>query len=75
MQGFLTFVLIHSFILPCLCTRLNVGTTNTIYNVMQYGAQGDGKTDDSQVYISINFFLIILINIYNFHDKLFSSII
>ncbi|RHN38741.1 putative polygalacturonase [Medicago truncatula] len=52
MQGFLTFILILSFILPCLCTRLNVGTTNAIYNVMQYGAHGDGKTDDSQAFIN-----------------------
>lgn len=76
MQGFITFALIFGFILPCLCTRSNVGTKNTIYNVMQYGALGDGKTDDSSVYVFINFFFfIILINIYNFYDKLFSSII
>lgn len=51
MQGFITYALIFGFILPCLSTRLNVGTKNAIYNVMQYGARGDGKTDDSQVYL------------------------
>jgi len=57
MQGFVTFVSILAFILPCLCMRLNVQTTNGIYNVMQYGARGDGKSDDSKVYVSMNFSL------------------
>ncbi|RHN38843.1 putative polygalacturonase [Medicago truncatula] len=52
MQGFITYALIFGFILPCLSTRLNVGTKNAIYNVMQYGARGDGKTDDSQAFVS-----------------------
>jgi hypothetical protein len=50
MQGFIVFVLIFGFISPCLCTGLNVETENAIYNVIQYGARGDGKSDDSQVY-------------------------
>jgi len=64
MQGFVTFVSILAFILPCLCTRLNVQITNGIYNVMQYGARGDGKSDDSQVYVSMNFYSFKLISIY-----------
>jgi hypothetical protein len=48
MQQLFTFVIILSFISPYLCTRLNVG----IYNVMDFGARGDGKSDDTQVYIS-----------------------
>ena len=63
MQGFIALVLILGFVSPCLCTRLNVGTENAIYNVIQYGARGDGKTDDSQVDVSLNFFYIIFINI------------
>jgi hypothetical protein len=35
--------------------RLNVETKNGIYNVLQYGARGDGKSDDSRVYISMLF--------------------
>jgi predicted AAA+ superfamily ATPase len=35
--------------------RSNVGTKNAIYNVLQYGARGDGKSDDSRVYISMLF--------------------
>jgi polygalacturonase len=50
MQGFIVFVLIFGFISPCLCTELNVKTENAIYNVIQFGARGDGKSDDSQVY-------------------------
>jgi hypothetical protein len=56
MQQLFTFVIILSFISPYLCTRLNVG----IYNVMDFGARGDGKSDDTQVYISqfnYNFFI------------------
>jgi len=53
MQGFITFALIFALILPCLCTRSNAGTKNASYNVLQYGARGDGKTDDSSVYVFI----------------------
>jgi hypothetical protein len=41
--------------------RSNVGTKNAIYNVLQYGARGDGKSDDSRVYISMVF-------LYNFNQ-------
>jgi hypothetical protein len=41
--------------------RSNVGTKNAIYNVLQYGARGDGKSDDSRVYISMLF-------LYNFNQ-------
>ncbi|KEH18030.1 polygalacturonase [Medicago truncatula] len=51
MQGFITFALIFCFILPCLSTRSNVGTKNAIYNVMKYGARGDGKIDDSLAFV------------------------
>jgi len=57
MKGFIALVLILGFVSPCLCTRLKVGTENAIYNVIQYGARGDGKTDDSQVDVSLNFSL------------------
>ncbi|CAJ2664852.1 unnamed protein product [Trifolium pratense] len=52
MQRFNFFVIILGFISPCLCTRLNVGTENDNYNVMDYGANGDGKTDDSQALVN-----------------------
>jgi hypothetical protein len=61
MQWLITFVIIFGFTSPCLCTRLNVGTENAIYNVMNYGARGDGKSDDTQVYMSL---FIFLYNIY-----------
>ncbi|CAJ2654844.1 unnamed protein product [Trifolium pratense] len=45
-------VLILGFFSHCLCDRLNlVGTNNNIFNVMQYGAHGDGKTDDAQAFL------------------------
>ncbi|CAJ2636648.1 unnamed protein product [Trifolium pratense] len=51
MQSFIIFVLLLDFISPCLCTRLNnIGTQNSIYNVMNYGAHGDGKSDDTQAF-------------------------
>ncbi|KAH1069268.1 hypothetical protein GYH30_006750 [Glycine max] len=49
MQSLITCVLIIAFISPCLCHRWNVGTQNTIYNVIDFGAVGDGKTDDTQL--------------------------
>ncbi|XP_045788807.1 probable polygalacturonase At3g15720 [Trifolium pratense] len=52
MQGFIIFVLIFGFISPCLCTGLNVETKNNIFNVLQYGARGDAKSDDSQAFLS-----------------------
>ncbi|XP_058746867.1 probable polygalacturonase At3g15720 [Vicia villosa] len=52
MQRFITCILILCFISPSLSTRSNVGTTNDIYNVMDYGAVGDGKTDDTKAFAS-----------------------
>ncbi|CAL5195371.1 unnamed protein product [Lathyrus oleraceus] len=52
MQKFITYILILCFISPSLSTLSNVGTTNGIYNVMENGAIGDGKTDDSQAFES-----------------------
>lgn len=57
MQVLITLVLVLGFVSPSLCTRWNVveaNNNNNTYNVMQYGASGDGKSDDSQV----NMFLI-----------------
>ncbi|CAJ2664854.1 unnamed protein product [Trifolium pratense] len=50
MQLLINFVIILGFISPCLSTRLNVGTKDGIYNVMDYGARGDGKSDDTQAF-------------------------
>ncbi|CAK8560142.1 unnamed protein product [Lathyrus sativus] len=53
MQGLIVYVLILPFISPCLCIRFHVGTTyGTTYNVMQYGATGDGKSDDTKAFSS-----------------------
>ncbi|WJX25995.1 hypothetical protein P8452_14978 [Trifolium repens] len=52
MQRFITFVIILDFISTCLCTKLNVGAKNVVYNVMDYGAHGDGKSDDTQAFAS-----------------------
>ncbi|XP_004517006.1 probable polygalacturonase At3g15720, partial [Cicer arietinum] len=52
MQGFFTYILILIIASPCLCIRLNVGTENAIINVMQFGALGDGTSDDSQAFAS-----------------------
>ncbi|WJX43889.1 galacturonan 1,4-alpha-galacturonidase [Trifolium repens] len=49
----ITCVFIFGFFSPCLCQRLNLVTTNNnIFNVMEYGARGDGKTDDSNAFLS-----------------------
>ncbi|TKY68794.1 polygalacturonase protein [Spatholobus suberectus] len=52
MQRLITCLLILGFVSPCLCVRSTVGTKNTFYNVMDYGAHGDGKSDDSQAFLS-----------------------
>ncbi|XP_004510181.1 probable polygalacturonase At3g15720 [Cicer arietinum] len=52
MLGFFTYILILSFISPCFCTRLDVGTKNAFINVMQFGARGDGIADDTQAFAS-----------------------
>ena len=49
MQELLTFVLILSISSTCLCRGL-VEDTSGGFNVLYYGAVGDGQTDDSQVY-------------------------
>ncbi|XP_061371826.1 probable polygalacturonase At3g15720 [Gastrolobium bilobum] len=45
-------VLIFGFVSPCLCLRWNVVGTKNTYDVMAYGAHGDGKSDDSQAFLS-----------------------
>ncbi|WVZ17414.1 hypothetical protein V8G54_010396 [Vigna mungo] len=42
MQRLITFALIFAFVSPCLCVD---------YNVIDFGAKGDGKTDDSQAFL------------------------
>ncbi|XP_004510271.1 probable polygalacturonase At3g15720 [Cicer arietinum] len=54
MQVLITLVLVLGFVSPSLCTRWNVveaNNNNNTYNVMQYGASGDGKSDDSQAFL------------------------
>lgn len=60
MQSIVTFVLILGFFSPCLCLKWNFGTNDTFYNVMDYGAVGDGQSDDSQVSVAILFFIILI---------------
>ncbi|XP_045789408.1 probable polygalacturonase At3g15720 [Trifolium pratense] len=50
MQSFIIFVIVLGFISPCLCTRLNVGTKGSNNSVMDNGAIGDGKSDDTQAF-------------------------
>ncbi|KAI4354104.1 hypothetical protein L6164_003003 [Bauhinia variegata] len=45
--GLITFILILAFASPHSCVGLNPKTKDT-FNVMDYGAVGDGKSDDSQ---------------------------
>ncbi|KAK7405645.1 hypothetical protein VNO78_07207 [Psophocarpus tetragonolobus] len=47
----ITCVLVIAFILPCFCYESNFITKNAAYNVIDYGAKGDGKTDDSQAFV------------------------
>jgi len=55
MQVLISCVLILGFVSPCLCGRwINVAkTNNNIYNVIAYGARGDGISDDTQVCICV----------------------
>jgi len=54
MQVLIACVLIIGFFSPCICQRWNlVGTKTNTFNVMEYGARGDGKSDDSHVYIHV----------------------
>ncbi|KAG5022439.1 hypothetical protein AAZX31_07G116900 [Glycine max] len=49
MQSLDTCVFILAFIIsPYLCHSVG---TNTIYNVINYGAKGDGRSDDSQAFL------------------------
>ncbi|KAK7386218.1 hypothetical protein VNO78_26278 [Psophocarpus tetragonolobus] len=50
MQSLITCVLVIAFILPCFCYESNF-RTNSAYSVIDYGAKGDGKTDDSQAFV------------------------
>lgn len=48
---FAIFFILH-FVSHCSCNKLQVAAKNTnTFNVMDYGAIGDGLTDDSQVNI------------------------
>ncbi|KAI4354103.1 hypothetical protein L6164_003002 [Bauhinia variegata] len=47
MKGLITLILILAFASPHLCVGLNPIIKDT-FNVMDYGAVGDGKSDDSQ---------------------------
>ncbi|RHN45254.1 putative polygalacturonase [Medicago truncatula] len=45
-------VLILCFVSPCLCKKEKVFTNHTnIYDVMQHGARGDGKSDDTNAFL------------------------
>jgi len=64
MQSLIICALILTFISPCICIGFNV-TMDAFYNVMDFGAKGDGKTDDSQVCVlsfsfHYSYFLIFL---------------
>ncbi|KAE9611165.1 putative polygalacturonase [Lupinus albus] len=53
--GLISSILILSFVSPCLCfTRLNFGleTKESTYNVLDYGANGDGKSDNENAFLS-----------------------
>jgi len=47
MQSLIICALILAFISPFMCIGLSA--TMEAYNVIDFGANGDGKTDDSQV--------------------------
>ncbi|XP_039685087.1 probable polygalacturonase At3g15720 [Medicago truncatula] len=53
MQVLISCVLILGFASPCLCGRwINVAkTNNNIFNVIAYGARGDGISDDTQAFL------------------------
>ncbi|XP_022641620.1 probable polygalacturonase At3g15720 [Vigna radiata var. radiata] len=51
MQRLITRVLILCFISQCLCDISMVESENTIYDVRNYGANGNGKSDDSNAFM------------------------
>ncbi|KAK7258793.1 hypothetical protein RIF29_24380 [Crotalaria pallida] len=52
MQGVVVIFFILSFASFCSCNRqLEAYTSKTIFNVMDYGAVGDGFTDDSEAFL------------------------
>jgi len=52
MQSIITFGLILAFVSPCLCHGSSQ-TKNGFYNVINYGAKGDGRSDDAQVCVCL----------------------
>ncbi|XP_014515465.1 probable polygalacturonase At3g15720 [Vigna radiata var. radiata] len=52
MQRLMTILLILGFVSPCSCVRWRVSTQTNTYNVIDYGAHGDGKSDDSEAFLS-----------------------
>jgi len=64
MQRLITCLFILGFVPPCLCVRWSVRTQNKTYNVIDYGAHGDGKLDDSGVLVFHElFFLFLCLNL------------
>jgi len=60
MQVLITFVLILGYFSPCLCQRWNlVETKNNTFNLMDYGARGDGKSNDTDVYTCLSLLYLI----------------
>ncbi|XP_020208536.1 probable polygalacturonase At3g15720 [Cajanus cajan] len=51
MQRLITGLLVLAFVSPYLCISSFVGTTNTVYNVIDFGAIGSGTVDDSQAFL------------------------
>ncbi|KAK7386216.1 hypothetical protein VNO78_26276 [Psophocarpus tetragonolobus] len=48
----LSYLLILVFVSPCLCVRWPIQIQDSSYNVMDFGAHGDGNSDDSQAFLS-----------------------
>ncbi|KAK7350539.1 hypothetical protein VNO77_09273 [Canavalia gladiata] len=51
MKGLITWILILGSASQCLCLGRNVGTEITSYNVTDYGAIGNGTSDDSRAFL------------------------
>ncbi|TKY68796.1 polygalacturonase protein [Spatholobus suberectus] len=52
MQRLITCILILGFVSPTLCLGSDAGTKMRYFNVMDYGARGDGTCDDSNAILS-----------------------